>query len=97
MTIPNKYQLFKSNPFCILSVSCLDDRRKIISATEEMSFLSDSDECTEAQNTLITPGKRLLAELDWFIETDISFLDGIKTCLNNNNPIFIDNLNDLSK
>ena len=97
MTIPDKYQPFNLNPFCILNVSCLDDRRKIISAAEDMSFLSDADECTEAQNTLITPNKRLSAELDWFIETDISLLNEIKTCLNNNNPIFIDNLNDLSK
>ena len=97
MTIPNKYQPFNSNSFCILSVSCLDDRRKILYVAEEMSFLSDADECTEAQNTLITPNKRLSAELDWFIEPDISILNEIETCLNNNNPIFIDNLNALSK
>ena len=97
-TISNKKtSCFEGNPYLVLGVSCLDDRRKIISAAEDMSFLSDADECTEAQNTLITPNKRLSAELDWFIETDISLLNEIKTCLNNNNPIFIDNLNDLSK
>ena len=101
MTISNNEKSFTSyaekNPFCILSVSCLDDRRKILSAAEEMSFLSDADECTDAQNTLITPGKRLSAELDWFIETDISVINEIKTCLNNNTPILTDNLNALSK
>jgi len=97
-TISNKKtSCFDGNPYLVLGVSCLDDRRKIISTAEDMSFLSDADECTEAQNTLITPNKRLSAELDWFIETDISLLNEIKMCLNNNNPIFIDNLNDLSK
>ena len=87
----------EKNPFYILNVSCVDNRRKIISAAEEMSFLSDADICTEAQNILLTPSKRLSAELDWFIETDISLVDEIKICLKSNKPITIENLNALSK
>ena len=97
MVSNKKTSCFEGNPYFVLGVSCLDDRRKIISAAEDMSFLSDADEYTEAQITLITPNKRLSADLDWFIETDISLLNEIKTCLNNNNPIFIDKLNSLSK
>lgn len=102
MTIPNKDKLFTSyienNPFNILGVTCLDNRRKIVSVAEEMSFLlSDTDKCAEAQNVLVTPSKRLSAELDWFIETDISVINEIKECLNNNAPILIDSLNELSQ
>lgn len=87
----------EGNPFYVLEVSCVDDRRKIISAAEEKSFFLDTDICTEAQNILITPGKRLAAEMDWFIETDEELLQEIRCQIVAGEPIDVENLKMLSK
>lgn len=86
----------KDNPFYILKVSCVDDRRAIISAAEEMSFMLDAEVCTEAQNILINPAKRLSAELSWFIDVDEEKLQTIRTCIDGGASISIDALLELS-
>lgn len=87
----------KSNPFYILNVSCSDNRRTIMSAADEMSFMLDADVCIDAQNKLTTPAKRLSAELDWFMDVDKPTLDKIRTCIANGLPIATANLIFLSK
>lgn len=67
----------ETNPFYVLNLTCNDNRRTIQSAAEEMSFMLEQDVCLEAQNALLTPAKRIEAELDWFVDLDASTLDDI--------------------
>ena len=59
---------FIDNPFYILELPCSANRRTIIDVAEEMSFLKDPHLCNKAQELLLSPVKRLSAELDWFPE-----------------------------
>ena len=87
----------KNNPFYLLRVSCSATRREILSAAEEMSFLLDSTICSDAQNALVNPNKRLAAEMDWFIDVNSEIVKKIQTCIDNGTPISTDGLNSLSK
>ncbi|MYF98045.1 Hsp70 family protein, partial [Candidatus Poribacteria bacterium] len=66
-------RLFKSNscmdllhnPFYILKVTQLDNRQRIIEASEERSLLLDVDTCIEARSMLTIPTKRISAEVAW--------------------------------
>lgn len=87
----------QNNPFFILKLTCGAGRREIISAVEELSLLTDSETCLYAQNELINLGKRLHAELDWFIELDKEQLRNIQERVENGEEIQTDELNSLSK
>lgn len=87
----------KNNSFYILGVSCSDNRRAIMAAAEEKSFELEQDVCTEAQNTLINPAKRLAAELDWFIDVDNSAIATLRIRIENGEVISTDGLSSLSK
>ena len=65
----------KKNPFYVLNISCKADRRRIMSAASDAAFLLDSSVCSEAQNALLNPSRRLAAELDWFLDSDYSYID----------------------
>ena len=64
--------LFK-NPFYILGATPRDDKYRIIELAEERSLLSDADACMEAQSILITPRRRISAEVAWLPGVDPSF------------------------
>ena len=64
--------LFK-NPFYILGATPRDDKSRIIELAEERSLLSDADECMEAKDILITPRRRVSAEVAWLPGVDPSF------------------------
>ena len=64
--------LFK-NPFYILEATPRDDRYRIIELAEEKSLLSDADACVEARAILITPRRRVSAEVAWLPGVDPSF------------------------
>lgn len=87
----------KSNPFWLLRVSCSDSRRAIMAAVEEMSFLYDVDICTEAQNALLNPAKRLSAEWDWFTDSDEQTIQQIVEHIDEGKTIFVESLAPLSK
>lgn len=87
----------QNNPFYLLGVSCTDGRRAIMAAAEEMSFTLDQDVCTEAQNALINPGKRLSAELDWFIDLSNTAISAIRNSIESEKAISTDGLSSLSK
>lgn len=87
----------QNNPFYILDVSCSDKRRTIMSAAEELSFALDQNLCMEAQNVLINPGKRLAAEIDWFIDLDSLDLSRIRENIESRNPVSTDDLVSLSR
>lgn len=77
----------KNNPFFILKIPCSSNRREIIAASENLSFILDPAKCTEAQNSLININRRLSSELDWFIDVDNDQVDSIRVCIGNNEPI----------
>ena len=56
-----------SNPFYVLGATPHDDRRRIIALANDKRLELDSDEAAvrEAQSILITPRKRLAAEIAW--------------------------------
>ncbi|MDE0400746.1 MAG: hypothetical protein OXL96_23370 [Candidatus Poribacteria bacterium] len=64
--------LFK-NPFHILGATTRDNRHRIMELAEERSLLSDADACMEAQSILITPRRRISAEVAWLPGVDPSF------------------------
>lgn len=66
------------NPFYLLQVPCSASRRQVMAAAEEMSFLYDSDACTDAQNALLNPVKRLSAEMDWFADLDQKAIEELR-------------------
>lgn len=86
-----------NNPFYLLKVSCSAGRREIVSASEEMSFLLDSETCSRAQNELINLNKRLSAEINWFIDADTNMLDSIRESIESGEPISTDMLSGLSE
>lgn len=53
------------NPFYILGAAMTDDRRCLRLRYDEKSLLS-STSCDDAFQTLVTPSRRLMAELCWF-------------------------------
>jgi hypothetical protein len=85
------------NPFHILNISCGAGRREIVAAADEMGFMLDAEVCTEAQNILINPSKRLSAEIGWFIDVDQQTMEKIQSCIDNNEPIPTDGLTSLSR
>ncbi len=87
----------KNNPFYLLKVSCSAGRREIVSASDEMSFMLDSEVCSTAQNELINLGKRLAAEINWFIDADDGTIERIRTSVENDEPISTEGLSTLSK
>ena len=87
----------KNNPFYLLKVSCSAGRREIVSASDEMSFMLDSEVCSTAQNELINLGKRLAAEINWFIDADDRTIERIRTSVENDEPISTEGLSALSK
>ncbi len=68
-----------------------------MSAAEDVSLSLDQDVCSEAQNALIHPNKRLAAELDWFVDADAAALGVIQDHIRNGEPISTDGLRALSK
>lgn len=54
-----------SNPFHILGAKMTDDRRRIIALAKEKGFGGDEEAVREAQSILLTPRKRLAAEIAW--------------------------------
>ena len=91
------YTAFTKNPFYILNVTCSDNRRAIIVASDEMSFLHDAELCSEASGILTTPAKRLAAEINWFIDLDSDLLSEIRSCIEQKQIISTDKMISLSK
>ena len=54
-----------SNPFHILGAKMTDDRRQIVALAKEKAFGGDEEAVREAQGILLTPRKRLAAEIAW--------------------------------
>ena len=54
-----------SNPFHILGAKMTDDRRRIVALAKEKSFGGDEEAVRKAQSILLTPRKRLAAEIAW--------------------------------
>jgi hypothetical protein len=59
--------MLNENPFFILGAIPLDDRHRIFALAEEKALLLDSEKCSDARNTLTTPQRRLVAEVNWFL------------------------------
>ena len=77
----------KTNPFYILNVSCTANRREIMSAADKLSFMMDMSDCSEAQNALLNPGKRLYAELDWLIGIDDAVILSLRKLIEQGLPL----------
>lgn len=63
---PVRAGLLASNPFFVLGVTPLDDRRRIIANAEERGLHGDQGLCQRARSDLTNPRTRLNAELSWF-------------------------------
>ena len=85
-----------NNPFFLLKLPCTAGRREIVSSAEDMSFILDSETCSNAQNELINPNKRLSAEINWFIDVDKNTITSIHTRIENDEPISTEGLSPLS-
>ncbi len=61
---PGETPLHK-NPFYVIGATTRDTRARILELADESGLVRDAEECREAQGILITPRKRLAAELSW--------------------------------
>lgn len=86
-----------NNPFYLLEVSPRDKRAIIISKAEEKAFFLEDGSGEVAQSTLLNPSKRLLAELDWFLDVDKRVANKISKCIADNNEISTEGLSPISK
>ncbi len=80
----------QDNPFYLLNVSIVADKTEILNAAKEMAFSDDSDKCEEAKNILLTPTKRLSAEMNWFPIFDQNFNKLLRKNIQQSKPISID-------
>lgn len=87
----------ENNAFYLLKVSCSANRKEIVAAAEEMSFLLDADVCSNAQNELINLNKRLDAEFDWFLGADPKKIDEIRQNIEEGTCISTEGLDSLSR
>lgn len=85
------------NPFYLLEISPKDKRATIISKAEEKAFFLDDGSGEAAQATLLNPAKRLLAELDWFLDVDKKEIKKISKCIAENKEISTEGLSPISK
>ena len=53
------------NPFYLLNATTRDNRKRIMTLSEERCLLLDADKCTHARSILTNPRKRLSAEISW--------------------------------
>ena len=74
---------YSNNPFFVLDVTPRDDRRSIISKAEDYSLRKDPKEASEAQNALLSPHRRIKAEIRWFLDCDNIDIKDITTFINN--------------
>lgn len=58
--------IFTENPFFIIGASPCDSKAMLFDKAEEKAFFLSEAECRKAVHTLLTPRKRLKAELSWF-------------------------------
>ena len=68
-----------SNPFHILGAKMTDDRRRIVALAKEKSFGGDEEAVREAQRILLTPKKRLAAEIAWLPGVEPDQIDELLT------------------
>ena len=85
------------NPFYLLEISPKDKRATIISKAEEKAFFLDDGSGEAAQATLLNPAKRLLAELDWFLDVNKKEIKKISKCIAENKEISTEGLSPISK
>lgn len=77
----------KKNPFYILDADPVDNRRTIINKADEASFMIDQELAAEAQNILLTPAKRIIAEIEWFLFTSQDAVKKLKKNIEENSCI----------
>ena len=83
------------NPFHILGATTRDHRHRIIELAEERSLLGDANECAESRSILITPSRRISAEVAWLPGVDPTLYDEILRHLDSPDQIFF-NINRLT-
>lgn len=59
--------LIEQNPFYILEVSTKDTKQTILDKAEEKALFEDPETIEQAKEALLDSGKRLDAELGWFV------------------------------
>ncbi len=71
--------LIEQNPFYILEVSTKDTKQTILDKAEEKALFEDPETIEQAKEALLDSGKRLDAELGWFVyasqEEELLLLD----------------------
>lgn len=65
------------NPFHILGATTRDDKIKIMDLAEECRLLSDTNDCMDAQSTLIRPQNRIAAEIAWLPGVNPDHIDSL--------------------
>jgi hypothetical protein len=60
-----KHGLLEASPFLVLGATTRDSRHRIVELAEEKSLVIDEQVCTAASSALITPSRRLKAEIAW--------------------------------
>ncbi len=87
----------RKNPFYILDIPCDAKRSQIVSAADDRSFVFDTTECSNAQNILLNPSKRIAAELRWFLDVDPETMKGIVSHIEKQERIPTEGLGQLSR
>ena len=68
---------FKQNPFYILKAKSTDNKKKLITLSEEALLDKEEEEVNNARLILSNPRKRISAECSWFLGEDNKKLDQI--------------------
>lgn len=77
----------EKNPFYILNASPRDNRARIMAKAEEKSFFSSDNSGEEAQAQLLSPARRLAAELDWFYDEEHAHIPSIRDSIRRHTAI----------
>ena len=85
------------NPFYLLKAKTTDNKKKLLSLSEESLLNNDSSKINSARLILSNPKRRIFAEFSWFLGEDNKNVDRILKLIENKNTKKIDfNLTNLS-
>ena len=88
--------LLQDNPFYILNISMSADKKEIADSAEKQSLIADSEACNNAFSVLVSPQKRLSAEMDWFPELEDGSAERMCTAIRAHAPADLSGLSGLS-
>lgn len=71
---------YSVNPFKVLGATPFTDRAGIVRLAEEGVLFADAKLCADAQGVLLSPAKRLEAEICWFLDVPAERVNELDAC-----------------